>query len=146
MIKYVLLSLKYRVVVLSLLLHFLFHISIVKYYKLLFWGNEYIKNHALFLMWIFFGFCLLITHLFPQMTTLLRSLRNNLSHPHSTLFQIISTIHMALRLWSEYSIVLKSGMSTGSKPVQWYLILDFFLDILGEKLFSFCWGHYFIGW
>lgn len=82
----------------------------------------------------FFDFHLLIIHLFPQMTTLLLSLRNNLSHPHSILFQIITHIHMALRLWWENSTVLKSGMNTCAKPVQWYLILEFlFLEFLGKK-------------
>lgn len=112
--------------VLSLLLHFLLHIRVVKYYNLYcFYVISTLITHAL-VLWIFFF--LVFAYFYPSLFTYdnIPVSSENLSHPHSILFQIISPIHMALRLWSMYSIGFKSGIITGSKPVQWYLSLDFF--------------------
>lgn len=112
--------------VLSLLLHFLIHIRVVKYYNLYcFYVISTLITHAL-VLWIFFFF--VFAYFYPSLFTYdnIPVSFENLSHPHSILFQIISPIHMALRLWSMYSIGFKSGIITGSKPVQWYLSLDFF--------------------
>ena len=112
--------------VLSLLLHFLLHIRVVKYYNLYcFYVISTLITHAL-VLWIFFF--LVIAYFYPSLFTYdnIPVSSENLSHPHSILFQIISPIHMALRLWSMYSIGFKSGIITGSKPVQWYLSVDFF--------------------
>lgn len=112
--------------VLSLLLHFLIHIRVVKYYNLYcFYVISTLITHAL-VLWIFFF--LVFAYFYPSLFTYdnIPVSFENLSHPHSILFQIISPIHMSLRLWSMYSIGFKSGIITGSKPVQWYLSLDFF--------------------
>lgn len=112
--------------VLSLLLHFLLHIRVVKYYNLYcFYVISTLITHAL-VLWIYFF--LFFAYFYPSLLAYdnIPVSSENLSHPHSILLQKISSIHMALRLWSEYSIGFKSGIITGSKPVPWYLSLDFF--------------------